>query len=89
MLYTSGSTGKPKGVLHAVGGWMVHVGAANKYCFDVRPGDVFWCGGAGGWCGGGWLGCSLLVRWRPVSYRSSSSSSSSGGGAKTPLTSKQ
>lgn len=30
MLYTSGSTGKPKGVLHAVGGYMVHTGAANK-----------------------------------------------------------
>ena len=42
MLYTSGSTGRPKGVLHTVGGWMVHAGAANKYCLDVRPGDVFW-----------------------------------------------
>ncbi|KIZ00279.1 acetyl-CoA synthetase [Monoraphidium neglectum] len=42
MLYTSGSTGKPKGVLHTMGGYMVHVGAANKYMFDVREGDVFW-----------------------------------------------
>lgn len=42
MLYTSGSTGKPKGVLHTVAGYMVHTGAANKYVFDVRPGDVYW-----------------------------------------------
>jgi acetyl-CoA synthetase len=42
MLYTSGSTGKPKGVLHTVGGYLVHTGAANKYVFDLREGDVFW-----------------------------------------------
>jgi acetyl-CoA synthetase len=41
-MYTSGSTGKPKGVLHALGGYMVQAGTANKYVFDVRQGDVFW-----------------------------------------------
>ncbi|KAI8474948.1 MAG: acetyl-CoA synthetase [Monoraphidium minutum] len=52
MLYTSGSTGKPKGVLHTVGGYMVHTGAANKYVFDVRPGDVYWCTADCGWITG-------------------------------------
>lgn len=42
LLYTSGSTGTPKGVAHSTAGYMVHAGAANKYCLDVRPGDVFW-----------------------------------------------
>ncbi|GBF98763.1 hypothetical protein Rsub_11169 [Raphidocelis subcapitata] len=52
LLYTSGSTGRPKGVAHSLGGYMVHAGAANKYCFDVRQGDVFWCTADCGWVTG-------------------------------------
>jgi len=70
MLYTSGSTGKPKGVLHSVGGWMVHTGTANKFVFDIRPGDVFWCAvgcGRGFWLVLLGLGLGLeraLAVWR-------------------------
>ncbi|WP_114312664.1 AMP-binding protein [Thermus caldifontis] len=41
ILYTSGSTGKPKGVVHGHGGYMVGVGWALRYLFDLKPGEVF------------------------------------------------
>jgi acetyl-CoA synthetase len=52
LLYTSGSTGKPKGIMHSVGGYMVHAYATNKYVFDLRGDDLFWCTADVGWVTG-------------------------------------
>ncbi len=52
LLYTSGSTGKPKGIMHSVGGYMVHAYATNKYVFDLRDDDLFWCTADVGWVTG-------------------------------------
>jgi acetyl-CoA synthetase len=52
LLYTSGSTGKPKGIMHSVGGYMVHAYATNKYSFDLRGDDLFWCTADVGWVTG-------------------------------------
>ena len=69
LLYTSGSTGKPKGIIHTTGGYMVHAYATNKYTFDLRNDDLFWCTADIGWVTGhtyvvyGPLlnGCSVLM----------------------------
>ena len=52
LLYTSGSTGKPKGIMHSVGGYMVHAYSTNKYVFDLRGDDLFWCTADVGWVTG-------------------------------------
>eukprot|EP00891_Asterochloris_glomerata_P007593 jgi/Astpho2/7593/Aster-02498 len=36
----------------AVGGYMVMAYATTKYCFDVQPGDVYWCTADCGWITG-------------------------------------
>ena len=52
ILYTSGSTGKPKGVLHSVGGYQTYTYLTNKYIFDMRDDDIFWCTADVGWITG-------------------------------------
>ena len=52
ILYTSGSTGKPKGVLHTVGGYQTYTYLTNKYVFDFKADDVFWCTADVGWITG-------------------------------------
>ena len=52
ILYTSGSTGKPKGVLHTVGGYQTYTYLTNKYVFDQREDDVYWCTADIGWITG-------------------------------------
>ncbi len=52
ILYTSGSTGKPKGVLHTTGGYQTYTYLTNKYIFDLRPNDIFWCTADVGWITG-------------------------------------
>ncbi len=52
LLYTSGSTGKPKGVQHASGGYLLNAIVTNKWVFDMRDDDVFWCTADVGWVTG-------------------------------------
>ena len=52
ILYTSGSTGKPKGVLHSSGGYLLWAALTHHWCFDYRPGDIWWCAADIGWVTG-------------------------------------
>ena len=52
ILYTSGSTGKPKGVLHTTGGFLLGVSLTQKWVFDLRDDDVYWCTADVGWVTG-------------------------------------
>lgn len=52
ILYTSGSTGKPKGVLHTSGGYLLWAACTHEWCFDYRPGDIWWCAADIGWVTG-------------------------------------
>ncbi len=52
ILYTSGSTGKPKGVLHTTGGYLLQAAMTQKYVFDCKDNDIFWCTADVGWVTG-------------------------------------
>jgi len=52
ILYTSGTTGKPKGVVHTTGGYLVMVHITNKWVFDLKDEDTYWCTADIGWVTG-------------------------------------
>lgn len=52
LLYTSGSTGKPKGIQHASAGYLLWAILTNKWVFDLKANDVFWCTADVGWITG-------------------------------------
>jgi acetyl-CoA synthetase len=49
ILATSGTTAKPKLAIHTHGGYQVHVVTMGKWCFGLRPTDVWWATSDIGW----------------------------------------
>ncbi len=52
ILYTSGSTGKPKGIIHTSAGYLLNCILTNKWVFDLKSDDIFWCTADIGWITG-------------------------------------
>ncbi|MBI4464618.1 MAG: acetate--CoA ligase, partial [Acidobacteria bacterium] len=52
ILYTSGTTAQPKGILHTTGGYLVGVAATQRWIFDTREEDIYWCTADIGWVTG-------------------------------------
>tara|TARA_B100001057_G_scaffold81281_1_gene76640 strand:+ start:18021 stop:19964 length:1944 start_codon:yes stop_codon:yes gene_type:complete len=52
ILYTSGSTGKPKGIMHTSAGYLLNCILTNKWVFDLKDEDLFWCTADIGWITG-------------------------------------
>ena len=52
ILYTSGSTGKPKGIVHSSAGYLLNCILTNKWDFDLKDDDLFWCTADIGWITG-------------------------------------
>jgi acetyl-CoA synthetase len=49
ILATSGTTAKPKLAIHTHGGYQVQVVTMGKWCFGLRPTDVWWATSDIGW----------------------------------------
>ena len=49
ILATSGTTAKPKLAVHTHGGYQVHIASMARWCFGMRPGDVWWATSDIGW----------------------------------------
>jgi acetyl-CoA synthetase len=49
ILATSGTTAKPKLAVHTHGGYAVHISAMARWCFGLKPGDVWWSTSDIGW----------------------------------------
>jgi len=49
ILATSGTTAKPKLAIHTHGGYQVHVFSMGRWCFGLKPSDVWWATSDIGW----------------------------------------
>jgi len=49
ILATSGTTAKPKLAIHVHGGYQVHIHSMGRWCFGLRPTDVWWSTSDIGW----------------------------------------
>jgi acetyl-CoA synthetase len=69
ILATSGTTAKPKLAVHTHGGYAVHIVSMARWCFGLRPDDVWWSTSDIGWIVGHsyivyaplLLGCTTLA----------------------------
>jgi acetyl-CoA synthetase len=49
ILATSGTTATPKLAVHTHGGYQVHIASMGRWCFGLKPGDVWWSTSDIGW----------------------------------------
>ena len=49
ILATSGTTAKPKLAIHRHGGYQVHIFSMGRWCFGMKPTDVWWATSDIGW----------------------------------------
>ena len=49
ILATSGTTAKPKLAIHTHGGYQVHIASMARWCFGLKPTDVWWATSDIGW----------------------------------------
>jgi acetyl-CoA synthetase len=49
MIATSGTTARPKLAIHTHGGYQVHIASMGRWCFGLRPEDVWWATSDIGW----------------------------------------
>jgi acetyl-CoA synthetase len=49
ILATSGTTARPKLAIHTHGGYQVHIFSMGKWCFALKPTDVWWSTSDIGW----------------------------------------
>lgn len=49
ILATSGTTARPKLAVHSHGGYQVHVFSMGRWCFGLKPTDVWWATSDIGW----------------------------------------
>jgi acetyl-CoA synthetase len=49
MIATSGTTARPKLAIHAHGGYQVHIVSMGRWCFGLKPEDVWWATSDIGW----------------------------------------
>ena len=49
ILATSGTTAKPKLAVHVHGGYQVHIVSMGRWCFGLKPTDVWWSTSDIGW----------------------------------------
>ncbi len=49
ILATSGTTAKAKFAIHTHGGYQVHIASMGRWCFGLKPADVWWATSDIGW----------------------------------------
>src|SRR6185436_7971196 len=49
ILATSGTTARPKLAIHTHGGYQVHITSMARWCFGMKPDDVWWATSDLGW----------------------------------------
>ncbi len=49
ILATSGTTARPKLAVHTHGGYQVHIASMGRWCFGLKPSDVWWATSDVGW----------------------------------------
>lgn len=49
ILATSGTTATPKLAVHTHGGYQVHVTSMARWCYGLKPSDIWWSGSDIGW----------------------------------------